>query len=73
MAPWPTSLPLVAILLGVRPDEAVAHAMALHATGFDTIEVPTKSPDWTASVQAIVAALPDALVGAGTQHTAPPV
>jgi len=63
---WPTALPLVAILRGIRPDEAVAHATALHAAGFDCIEVPTNSPDWAASVRAIVGALPAVLVGAGT-------
>ncbi len=69
MASWPTSLPLVAILRGLRPDEAVAHARALHAAGFDAIEVPTNSPAWADSVRAIVAALPGALVGAGTVLT----
>lgn len=67
---WPTPLPLVAILRGIRPDEALAHALALLDAGFDCIEVPTNSPDWPASVAAIVAAIaavaPTALVGAGT-------
>lgn len=71
---WPTQLPLVAILRGIRPEEAMAHARALHAAGFDTLEVPTNSPDWADSVRAIAAALPGALVGAGTvldgQHLA---
>jgi 2-dehydro-3-deoxyphosphogalactonate aldolase len=64
---WPTTLPLVAILRGIRPDEAVAHARALLDAGFDCIEVPTNSPDWPASIAAVVAlAGTRALVGAGT-------
>lgn len=43
---WPTALALVAILRGIRPTEAVAHARAFLAAGFDAIEVPTNSPDW---------------------------
>jgi 2-dehydro-3-deoxyphosphogalactonate aldolase len=64
---WPTDLPLVAILRGITPDEAVTHASALLDAGFDCIEVPTNSPDWSASVRAIAAYAGDrALVGAGT-------
>ena len=64
---FPTALPLVAILRGIRPHEAVEHARALLDAGFDCIEVPTNSPDWPASVAAIVAlAGSRALVGAGT-------
>jgi len=68
---WPPALPLVAILRGIRPDEAVAHARALLDAGFDCIEVPTNSPDWPRSIAAIVAlAGASALVGAGTVLTA---
>jgi 2-dehydro-3-deoxyphosphogalactonate aldolase len=64
---WPTALPLVAILRGIESHEAVAHARALLDAGFDCIEVPTNSPDWPASIAAIVAmAGSRALVGAGT-------
>jgi 2-dehydro-3-deoxyphosphogalactonate aldolase len=63
---WPSSLPLVAILRGIAPFEAVAHARALLDAGFDAIEVPTNSPDWAISVKAIAALAPQALVGAGT-------
>lgn len=67
---WPTALPLVAILRGIAPDEAVAHASMLLDAGFDCIEVPTNSPDWAASVSAIVAHAGErALVGAGTVLT----
>jgi 2-dehydro-3-deoxyphosphogalactonate aldolase len=63
---WPTSLPLVAILRGIAPFEAVAHARVLLDAGFDAIEVPTNSPDWATSVRGIAALAPQALVGAGT-------
>lgn len=64
---WPTCRPLVAILRGVTPADAVAHAQALVEAGFDCIEVPTNSPDWARSVVEIVAAVgPAVLVGAGT-------
>ena len=64
---WPTGLPLVAILRGIRCEEAVAHATALCAAGFDCIEIPTNSPDWASSVRDVVAAVgTHACVGAGT-------
>jgi len=68
---WPTALPLVAILRGIEPHEAVAHATALLEAGFDCIEVPTNSPSWADSVRAIAElAAGRALVGAGTVLTA---
>jgi 2-dehydro-3-deoxyphosphogalactonate aldolase len=59
--------PLVAILRGVRPDEVVAHGLALYGAGFRLVEVPLNSPQPLASIEKLRAALPaDALVGAGT-------
>ncbi|WP_425260874.1 2-dehydro-3-deoxy-6-phosphogalactonate aldolase [Rubrivivax sp. RP6-9] len=60
----------MAILRGITPAEAGAHARALLDAGFDAIEVPTNSPDWADSVRAIVQLAPQALVGAGTVLTA---
>ncbi len=58
---------LVAILRGVRPDEAVAIGEALVAAGFDAIEVPFNSPEPLDSIAGLVRALPaEVLVGAGT-------
>jgi 2-dehydro-3-deoxyphosphogalactonate aldolase len=61
------SLPLVAILRGVAPDEAVEIAEALHEAGFLCVEVPLNSPDPFASIEAMRAALDGRmLIGAGT-------
>lgn len=61
------ALPLVAILRGLTPDEAVPVAERLHAAGFRLIEVPLNSPDPFESIERIRKAMPgDTLVGAGT-------
>jgi 2-dehydro-3-deoxyphosphogalactonate aldolase len=65
-----TECPLVAILRGVHPEEAAAIADALVATDWQLIEVPLNSPQPLASIEAITAAQPSALVGAGTVLTA---
>lgn len=58
---------LVAILRGLRPEEAVAVGEALFEAGIEAIEVPLNSPEPFVSIANIVAALPgSALVGAGT-------
>jgi len=59
-------LPLVAILRGIAPDEAVAIGGALVAAGWRIIEVPLNSPDPLHSIEALARAFPDVLVGAGT-------
>jgi 2-dehydro-3-deoxyphosphogalactonate aldolase len=58
---------LIAILRGLKPDEAVAMASAIYEAGIEAIEVPLNSPDPFVSIERIVTALPrTALVGAGT-------
>jgi 2-dehydro-3-deoxyphosphogalactonate aldolase len=60
-------LPLIAILRGVRPEEAVAVGQALLDAGFRAVEVPLNSPEPLASIAALAAAFGGrALVGAGT-------
>lgn len=63
-------LPLIAILRGLQPAEAVEVGAALHAGGFGLWEVPLNSPDPLRSIAAMRAAYPDVLVGAGTVLTA---
>lgn len=59
--------PLVAILRGVRPDEAVAIGEALVDAGMRIIEVPLNSPEPFQSIARLTGALGErALVGAGT-------
>lgn len=62
---------LVAILRGLRPNEAVAVAEAIYRAGIEAIEVPLNSPEPFLSIASIAKALPaEALVGAGTVLTA---
>ncbi len=64
---WQTELPLIAILRGVKPDEALAHVGAVIDAGFDTVEIPLNSPQWEQSIPAVVEAYGEkALIGAGT-------
>jgi 2-dehydro-3-deoxyphosphogalactonate aldolase len=61
------ALPLIAILRGVRPDEAGAIGQALLEVGFRAIEVPLNSPQPLESIAALAAAFGErALIGAGT-------
>ena len=65
--PWPTRLPLIAILRGIRPEEALAHVQALVDAGFDAIEIPLNSPGWPDSLRAVVEEFGTrALIGGGT-------
>lgn len=63
------SLPLVAILRGLEPSEAVAVGQALVDAGWRLIEVPLNSPEPLKSIAALATAFPNALVGAGTVLT----
>jgi 2-dehydro-3-deoxyphosphogalactonate aldolase len=59
--------PLVAILRGLKPAEAVDVAKVLHAAGFRALEVPLNRPGAIECIAAIVQLnLPDTLVGGGT-------
>jgi 2-dehydro-3-deoxyphosphogalactonate aldolase len=64
-AAW-ARLPLIAVLRGVRPDEAPAIGQALVQGGWGLIEVPLNSPQPLQSIAALAKLLPRALVGAGT-------
>lgn len=58
---------LVAILRGLRADEAAEIGAAIFEAGIEAIEVPLNSPDPFRSIETLVRGLPTAaLVGAGT-------
>lgn len=62
--------PLVAILRGVTPDEAVAVGQLLVDAGFSIVEVPLNSPQPLDSIARLAKAFGErALIGAGTVTT----
>ena len=62
-----TELPLIAILRGIKPEEATPVAKVLIDAGFRIIEVPLNSPNPIESIRRMVHELGDqALFGAGT-------
>lgn len=63
------TIPLVAILRGLPPADALSVGQALASTGWALIEVPLNSPHPLESIRTLAAALPQALVGAGTVLT----
>ncbi|MEB5924357.1 2-dehydro-3-deoxy-6-phosphogalactonate aldolase [Franconibacter daqui] len=64
---WQNKLPLIAILRGIKPEEAHEHVAAVIDAGFEAVEIPLNSPDWRTSIPAMVNAFGDkALIGAGT-------
>ncbi|WP_397420747.1 2-dehydro-3-deoxy-6-phosphogalactonate aldolase [Phenylobacterium sp.] len=62
--------PVIAILRGIKPDEAVAHVQAIHDAGIRVVEVPLNSPDPLESIARLARAFGDRMVvGAGTVLT----
>ena len=64
---WLEKLPLVAILRGIQPDEALDIGRALIDCGFRIIEVPMNSPEPLESIRRLSSAFGhECLIGAGT-------
>jgi len=67
---WFEQMPVVAILRGVRPQEAVAIGQAVHRAGIGIIEVPLNSPEPLLSIKHLSQVLGDqCVIGAGTVLT----
>lgn len=62
-------IPLVAVLRGLQPQQALATGEALTSTGWVPIEVPLNSPDPLNSIAILADSFPQALIGAGTVLT----
>lgn len=61
------TLPLVAILRGLKPEESVEVGEALMEAGFKIVEVPLNSPEPFVSIEKLAKSLGNrAIVGAGT-------
>ncbi len=64
---WLERCPVIAILRGIRPEEAESIGTALERAGISIVEVPLNSPDPFESISILSRALgPRMLVGAGT-------
>lgn len=67
MPPCFEEMPLIAILRGLHPDEAVAVGRVISDAGFRILEVPMNSPEPLESIRRLTATLGDrCMVGAGT-------
>lgn len=66
MTPSHPTTPLVAILRGLTPAEAVDVGNVLYQAGFRALEVPLNRPGALDCIAALVKQLPDALIGGGT-------
>ena len=65
------ALPLIAILRGLKPEEAIGVGEVLLETGFRVIEVPLNSPEPLRSIELLAQRFGEqALIGAGTVMSA---
>ena len=63
------SCPLIAILRGIDPDDAVDTAELILNEGFEIMEIPLNSPAPFETIKKLTAAFPDIFIGAGTVTT----
>ncbi|NBY06306.1 MAG: 2-dehydro-3-deoxy-6-phosphogalactonate aldolase [Betaproteobacteria bacterium] len=61
-----STLPLVAILRGIEPSQALPIGHVLREAGWRVLEIPLNSPQPLQSIAALRARLPQCLIGAGT-------
>lgn len=67
LRPWLDRCPLVAILRGLKPEEAIAMGEAIVGNGIPVLEVPLNSPQPLESIRLLAEHFGEnALVGAGT-------
>ncbi len=67
---WLDELPLIAILRGLKPEEAIDIGETLADAGFRFLEVPLNSPEPLKSIESLAARFDGrALIGAGTVLT----
>ncbi len=67
---WLEKMPVVAIIRGVQPDEAVEIGRAIHEAGIGVIEVPLNSPEPFESIKRLSIDLgEDCVIGCGTLLT----
>ncbi|MBC9209706.1 2-dehydro-3-deoxy-6-phosphogalactonate aldolase [Roseomonas aerophila] len=67
LRPWLDRCPLVAILRGLKPEEAIAMGEAIVGNGIPVLEVPLNSPQPLESIRLLAGHFGEnALVGAGT-------
>lgn len=64
-----SDIPIIAIIRGVKPDEVLGIADALHSAGIRVIEVPMNSPDPLESIKRLGTLSDRILHGAGTVLT----
>jgi 2-dehydro-3-deoxyphosphogalactonate aldolase len=70
LIPWLSRCPLIAILRGVKPDEAIAIVAALERQGVVIVEVPLNSPQPMESIALLAREFgARLLIGAGTVMT----
>lgn len=59
---WQNKLPLIAILRGIKPDEAHAHVEAVIAAGFEAVEIrliPRLANQYSGNGQGVWRSCPD--------------
>jgi 2-dehydro-3-deoxyphosphogalactonate aldolase len=61
-----STLPLIAILRGIEPSQALPIGQVLRDAGWRILEIPLNSPQPLQSIAALRARLPQCLIGAGT-------